>query len=131
MLRNRARGYTERAQLWTRAGPAPVTRLALRPCQRLHDGAGDKQRDDRDELADEDRPIQVDRRAPLGLAILDHPCPGGARANAEAGAAVPGRVATSSAAAHHAGGGRDGDAVFLNRFAIDHTYRVQLHSLDR
>src|SRR5438552_15541492 len=67
-----------------RAGSAPVTRLALRPCQRLHDGAGDKQRDDRDELADEDRPIQVDRRAPLGLAILDHPCPGGARANAEA-----------------------------------------------
>src|SRR5438477_10089802 len=64
-----------------------VTRLALRPCQRHHDGPGDEVRDDRVELTDHDRPIQVDRRTPLGLAILYDPRRSGVRSITAARAA--------------------------------------------
>src|SRR2546430_3386440 len=113
MLSNRASGYTDahtfgrRASPTGREGPArtPVTRLALGPCQGLHHRARDEERDDGDELPDEDRPIEVDRGPPLGLAVLDYPRSGGPCAHAEADAPVPGGIASAAAATHHAGGG--------------------------
>src|SRR5438874_13368983 len=121
MLRNRARGYTDAHNFGRSRAPAgPAFRYtpSASPFQRHHDGAGNEERDDRDELTDPDRPIQTDRRTPLGLAILYHPRPCGARANTEARAAVSGGVATSAAAAHDAGGGDDRDTVLLKGVAV-------------
>src|SRR5467141_1619280 len=47
----------------------------------LHDRACNEQRDDGDELSDQDGAIQVERRPPLDLAVLDHPGAGGHRAH--------------------------------------------------
>src|SRR5881296_3380126 len=67
---------------------AAFRRLAPRLCQRLHDRSCNEQRDDGDQLADENRAVQIERRPPHSLAVLYHPGPGGHRAHAKAHAAV-------------------------------------------
>src|SRR5438046_9329679 len=127
MLSNRASGYTDAHNFGRRGPPGPggasppappVTRLAFGPRQRLHDRARDEERDKGGELPDEDRPIEVDRGPPLGLAVLDHPRSGGPRAHAKADAPVPGSIAAAAATTQHAGGGDDRDSVLLVGVAV-------------
>src|SRR6267143_2787645 len=126
MLSNRAKGYTEaRTTLGAAAKRGPggltarsVTGLALGSRQCLHNGACNEERDDRDKLADEDGSVHVDRGPPLGLAVLDHPGTGRPCAHAEAGSAVPGRIASSAPTSHDTGGRDDGDPVLLVRLAV-------------
>src|SRR2546427_5096571 len=128
MLSNRPRWYTGGAHNFGRGLTATTEQvsfarifsvLAPRPCERLHDRPCNEQRDDGDDLADEDGAIQVERRPPGGLAVLDHPGSGGAGAHPKTGAAVPGGVPAAAPASGDVGRGNDRQPVLLVRLALD------------
>src|SRR5437762_13740721 len=97
--------------------------------QRLHDRSCNEQGHDGDELSDEDRSIQVERRPPLGLAVLDHPGACGLGAHTELGAAVAFCVAAAAPVADDVRGGGDLQPVLLSWLALHPPYVHEIPGL--
>src|SRR6266849_611486 len=105
--------------------PVPLRRLAAL-CEVLYDRAQREERSDRDELPHEDRPVEIDRRTPADIAVLDDPRAGRTRDDTKSSATVAGLIAAAAGAAHHGRGRDHRHTLLLIRIAIDTTHRERV-----
>ena len=97
------------------------------------DRAQRQERDDRDQLAAQDHPIQVQRGLPLGIAVSNDEDAGRLRGDAEPGSPVALGVAAATSTAAHLGRGEEDRPVLLDRLtehdACLHRIQGLLHGL--